>query len=94
MAEARKDIAPAGWQITAITLSCDRVSDYVTLMVKRDWSCECAWRNRHNIVALQNPKRKFSRDIKARIAKCQWPDCKYVLEYRDKLIAEETAISK
>ena len=94
MAEARTDIAPAGWQITAITLSCDRVSDYVTLMVKRDWSCECAWSNKHKIVALQNPKRKFSRDIKARVAKCQWPDCKYVLEYRDKLIAEETAINK
>ena len=94
MAEARTDIAPAGWQITATTLSCDRVNDYVTVMVYRDWSCRCTWCDRYKLAAEAEPRQRFARDIKAKISRCRWPGCDYVLNYRDRLIAEETAVNK
>jgi hypothetical protein len=94
MAEARTDIAPAGWQVTATTLSCDRVNDFVTVLVYRDWSCRCTWCDRYKLASEAGSGRRFGRDIRARIAQCRWPGCDYVLNYRDKLIAEETAVIK
>ncbi len=94
MAEARTDIAPAGWQVTATTIECDMVNDYVTIMVNKDWSCKCTWWSRNKKVAEEDPKHKFSKEIKAKISRCQGPDCKHVIGYRDKLIAEETAVKK
>ena len=94
MVEARTDITPARWRITATTLSCDRVSDYVTLMVYNDWSCRCTWCERYKLAVEANSKQKFTKDIKAKISKCQCSVCDYVLNYRDKLIVEETAVNK
>ena len=94
MAEARTDLAPAGWQITATTTSCDRVGDYVTVMVHGDWAYSCTWCSRYKLAATGNPGKKFARDVRAKIARCQGPDCSIVLAYRDKLIAEESAVHK
>jgi hypothetical protein len=91
VADARTDIAPAGWQITATTIRCDMVDDLITIMVYKDWSAKCVWYARYKGAALDNHRKKFSRGVKAKIAGCQGPDCKYVLDYRDKLIAEEKA---
>ncbi len=93
MAEAGAGLKPAGWQITATTISCDRVDDYVTLMVKGDWTYSCTWCSRYKLAAA-GVARKHSRDIKSKTARCQGPDCSLVLAYRDKLIAEETAVNK
>jgi hypothetical protein len=94
MAEARKELKPAGWQITATTISCDMVSDYVTVMVHGDWTYSCTWCSRYKLAAAGNPKKRFSREIKSSIAACRGPDCSLVLAYRDKLIAEEAAVVK
>ena len=94
MAEARTDIAPAGWQVTATTLSCDRVNDFVTMLVYSDWSCRCTWCDRYKLASEADPRQRFTRDIREKISRCQWPGCGYVLNYRDKLIAEETAVTK
>jgi hypothetical protein len=94
MAEARTDLAPAGWQITATTVSCDRVDDYVTVMVHGDWTCSCTWCSRYKLAAADNPRKKFARDVRAKIAGCQGPHCSIVLAYRDKLIAEDAATRK
>ena len=91
MAEPKVDIAPANWQVTATTINCDMVNDYVTTIVYKDWACKCTWWARYKKVAGEDPKHKFSKEIKEKIDKCQWPDCKYVIGYRDKLIGEETA---
>lgn len=94
MAENKTDIAPASWQVTATTIECDLVNEYVTIMVNRDWSCKCTWWARNKKIAEENPKQKFSKEIKAKIGKCQGPDCQFVIGYRDKLIGEEIAIKK
>ena len=91
MAEPKIDIAPANWQVTATTINCDMVNDYVTTIVYKDWACKCTWWAKYKKVAGEDPKHKFSKEIKEKIDKCQGPDCKYVIGYRDKLIGEETA---
>jgi hypothetical protein len=88
MAELATDIHPAEWQITATTCKCDLVNEYVTIAVNGDWSCKCMWWNKHKSTS-ENPKHKFSKEIVAKISKCQGPSCKYALDYRDKLIKEE-----
>jgi hypothetical protein len=94
VADARTDIAPAGWQITATTIKCGMVDDLITIMVYKDWSAGCVWYNKYKKVAAENPRQKFSRDIKAKLSGCCGPDCSYVMAYRDKLIAEEEAAGK
>lgn len=94
MADARTDIAQAGWQVTATTVRCGMVDDLVTIMVHGDWSAGCVWYNRYKKVAAENPKQKFDKEIKAKLSGCRGPDCSYVIDYRDKLIAEEEAAGK
>ena len=94
MAEAGTDIPPAGWQVTATTIECDMVDEYVTIMVYGDWSCRCTWWAKYKKPATEGPGQKFPKQIKAKIARCQGPYCKYVTGYRDKLVNEETAADK
>jgi hypothetical protein len=90
MAELKKDLAPANWQITATTIDCDMVHEYVTLMVHRDWSCGCTWSAKYK-AAGTDPKRKLNRQVAGQLSKCAGHDCKYMTDYRDKLIKEENA---
>ena len=94
MAEPKTDIAPANWQVTATTIDCDMVNDYVTIMVYKDWACKCTWWAKYKKVADGDSKHKFPKELKEKNGKCQGPDCKFVIGYRDKLIVEESAIKK
>jgi hypothetical protein len=94
VAEPKTDIEQASWQITATTINCDMVNDYVTIMVYKDWTCKCTWWAKNKKVAGEDPKHKFSKEIKDKIGKCQGPNCKYVVGYREKLIGEEAAAKK
>jgi len=94
MAEAKTDIAPANWQVTATTIECEMVKEFVTIMVYKDWASKCTWWSRYKKVAGEDPKHKFDKEIKEKIGKCLGPDCKYVIEYRDKLLKEEASASK
>ena len=89
MSKANTELQPANWQITATTIHCDMVDDFVTIMINKDWSMKCAWYNRYKQKAIDEKKR-FDKEIKAKIEKCQGPECSYLVEYRDKLIQEES----
>jgi hypothetical protein len=89
MTEASIDIARTAWQVTAATVYCDIVNDYVTIMVYGDWSSKCTWFNTNKDLTTKHPKQKNSKDIKDGVKKCQGPDCKHIKGYRDKLILEE-----
>jgi len=90
MTEAKVELKPAKWQITATTIRCDLVDDFVTIMVNNDWSTKCAWYNRYKQKALEDKKQKFGKAIRVKIEKCAGPECSYVTDYRDKLIQEES----
>lgn len=90
MIQAKTELKPGNWQITATTIYCDHVDDYVTIMVDKDWTTRCAWFNRYKQKALDDEKQKFDKHIKGKIEKCIGPDCPMAMEYRDKLIKEES----
>jgi hypothetical protein len=89
MIEARADIKPAAWQITATTINCQHVNDAVTLMIDRDWTTRCTWYRRYKQKSNEDKKQKFENKIKLKITQCAGPECPIAISYRDKLIKEE-----
>jgi hypothetical protein len=89
MINGRTDIKPAGWKITATTISCDYVDDSVTIMVDKDWTTRCSWYSRYKQIPEENKKRKIEKEIRLKITKCLGTECPLAITYRDKLIQEE-----
>jgi len=89
MTETKAELQPAKWQVTATTIRCDLVDDFVTIMVNKDWSARCTWYNRYKAATLEDTKHKVDKKIKPKLDKCIGPECHYVTDYRDKLHKEE-----
>jgi len=84
------------WQVTATTIYCDAVDEDVTLMVYKDWSAKCVGykKYRENITketakVLKKKGEKLGRELR-----CEGPECSRLIEYRDKLSAEEEVKAK
>jgi hypothetical protein len=82
-------LKPAGWQVTATTVRCEKVDDFVTIMVNKDWSTSCAWYHRHKGQGSPGSKGRFNTRLKGKIDACNGPECPLVVQYRDRLIHEE-----
>jgi len=89
MIEARTDIEPGNWQITATTKHCEYVEDFITIMVDSDWATRCAWFKRYKQRRLEQPKHKFRKEIQQKLKYCVGPDCPIAKQYRDDLIKDE-----
>jgi hypothetical protein len=79
------------WEVTATTIYCDAVDDEVTLMVYKDWSTKCTGYSRYGepgkeILSLL---RKKSKQLGRRL-ECRGLECNYLIQYKEKLLAEET----
>ncbi|AKG53617.1 hypothetical protein DGWBC_0954 [Dehalogenimonas sp. WBC-2] len=78
------------WQVTATTIKCDAVEDEITIMVHPDGSAKCA-----SYVKYGATKNKTISDMAKRAKKmgltlkCEGPLCHRVIDYRDKIMAEE-----
>jgi len=94
MARTKIKLAPAKWQITATTIKCDMVDEYVTLMVYKDWSTKCVWYSRNKQKTVEDKNYKVDRKLKPKVDKCQGPNCSYVTSYKDKLVKEELGEKK
>ena len=83
------------WQVTAITVYCHSVEDEVTLIVKKDWSTTCTGYAKYSkpdneVDSLQKAKsNKINKHLE-----CIGPECELVIQYKNKLLAEESEISK
>ena len=78
------------WQITATTIYCDAVDDEVTLMVYKDESAKCTGYKKYyqpDKEALKLLERK-SKQLNRKL-KCEGLECYRVVQYREKLFAEE-----
>ena len=93
MNNSKAGLQPAEWQVTATTVRCELVDDFVTIMVNKDWSTRCAWYGRYKAGAVGNKKNKPDKKILQKMEKCTGPDCSYVSEYRNKLISEESSVN-
>ena len=83
-------VSMVNWQVTATTIYCDAVDDEVTLMVYKDWSASCVGYSKYGepgkeIVELLKDK---SKKLRRHLA-CEGLECIRVIQYKDKLLAEE-----
>lgn len=83
-------LKPASWQATVTTTRCDRVEEFVTIIVGKDWSVNCTWYNRYKREASGGGKRRLNAGLRRKIDNCSGPLCPLVVEYRSKLIQEES----
>jgi len=67
-------VSKAEWQVTATTLECTYVGDWAVVMVYADKTAKCAFVN----------KNSRTKDGKARLKNCKWPDCPLVNEFRER----------
>ena len=77
------------WQMTATTIYCDAVDDEVTLLVYKDWSIKCTGYGKYGEPGSENILRGKSKQLKRRL-ECEGPECHRVLQYKEKLSAEES----
>jgi len=78
------------WQVTGTTIYCDAVDDEVTLLVYKDWSVRCTGYKKYGEPTKEavNLLKKKSRQL-GRQLRCVGPECRRVIEYKEKLLAEE-----
>ncbi|MFQ6122963.1 MAG: hypothetical protein ACE5LA_07925 [Dehalococcoidales bacterium] len=79
------------WQVTAATIYCDAVDDEVTLIVYKDKSVKCTGYKKYAEPDKETAKvieRKSKQS--GRWLECEGLGCHRVIQYRDKLFAEET----
>ena len=79
------------WQVTAVTIYCDAVDDEVTVLVYKDFSTKCTGYGKYSeprkeILSLL---RRKSKQLGRRL-ECEGPECHRVIQYKEKLLAEET----
>ena len=78
------------WQVTATTICCDAVDDEVTLMVYKDGSTKCTgyekYRqpNKETSKLLERKSKQLNRKLE-----CEGQECYRVIQYKEKLFAEE-----
>ena len=79
------------WQVTATTIYCDAVDDEVTILVYKDKSTKCTGYQKYREPDKETAKviKKKSKQLKRQL-ECEGPECYRVIQYRDKLFAEET----
>ena len=84
------------WQVTATTIYCDAVDDFVTLMVYTDRSAKCVGYkkygeniNKEIVKMLKKKGKKLGKELK-----WEGPECSGLIEYKDKLFAEEEGKSR
>jgi len=85
---------PASWQLTATTTNCDAVDDEATILVYKDWSVKCTSQSRYaSFKQARGLLRKKSRSLGRRL-ECLGPECPKVIQYREKLLSEESKSGK
>jgi len=81
-------ISMVNWKLTAITIYCEAVDDEVTIMVYKDGSVKCTGYGKYGEPRSGIPARRNER-LKHQL-QCEGLECHRVIQYKDKLFAEET----
>ena len=78
------------WQVTAATIYCDAIDSEVTLLVYKDGSVKCTGYVKYGESGKETAKllKKKSKQLKRQLG-CEGLTCYRVIQYRDKLFAEE-----
>lgn len=89
MAEILSQRPSASWQACVTTIKCDAIEEYVSILVKGDWTSGCTWYKQFKSPDETRKKGKVDKKTRQRIALCQGPQCHRVTDYSDQLLREE-----
>jgi len=83
-------MSTVNWQVTATTIYCNAVDDDVTLIVYKDKTAKCVGYQRYRQPDKDTNKlmEQKSKALNRKLL-CEGPECRQVIQYRDKLFAEE-----
>jgi hypothetical protein len=90
MTKSRTELPPVNWQITSTAIHCDFIDHHVTITVNKDWLTKCFWYDEYKKKFLDDKRQRFDKETRLKIEKCNGPECSYIVNYRDKLIKEES----
>ena len=78
------------WKVTATTIYCDAVDDEVTILVYQDWSAKCSSYKKYHEPSKETLKllKRKSKQLKRQL-ECTGPECSRLIQYKEKLLAEE-----
>ncbi|OGO25373.1 MAG: hypothetical protein A2144_09445 [Chloroflexi bacterium RBG_16_50_9] len=76
------------WMITATTIYCDTVDDDVTLLVYKDGTAKCTGYRKYGNPGGKPLKTKSNKA--GQPLRCEPSACERLIQYRDRLLAEET----
>ncbi len=84
-------MSTVNWQVTATTIYCNAVDDEVTIMIYQDWSAKCTGYDKYNKRSKETAGvlKKKSRQLQRKL-ECNGLECTPVLQYKERLLAEET----
>jgi hypothetical protein len=83
-----KDSLPqAHFQHTVSTILCDKIGDYVCLIVNNQWKAHCDWWKKAATGALKM-KRNELKQFEEKKARCEKDSCTRVANYLNSLIEE------
>jgi len=85
---------PASWQLTATTIKCDIVDDEATIIIYKDWSAKCTGHSRYASFSKAEGLNKKKSLTSGRRRQCLGPQCPKVIEYRERLLSEESGNGK
>ena len=80
----------ASWKVTATTIYCDAVDHEVTVLVYKDYSTKCTGYRKYlkPTKEIDSLLKKKGRQLGRRLA-CEGLECHRVIQYKEKLLAEE-----
>lgn len=91
MSEASSQQIKADFQAAASTIKCELVDQYVTLVVRNDWSSGCHWYSQYKEPQEGSSKTKLPKKIRPLLDKCRGPMCEHVKGFRERLMEEAKA---
>ncbi len=80
----------ASWQLTATTINCDVIDDEATIIVYKDWSVKCTGYAKYTSSSKARGVIRKKSLSSGRRLECLGPECPKVLQYREKLLSEES----
>ncbi len=60
------------WQVTATAIVCDRIKNFVVIMVYPNETASCSY-----VIRCDRAKK-----AKSRLEECGWPDCTFVRDFQ------------
>lgn len=84
----------ASWQLTATTINCDIVNDEATIIVYKDWTVKCTGHARYASSSKARGLIRGKSMSPERHLECLGPECPKVIQYREKLLSEESRSGK